>query len=187
MERRYAELGQALRHGELKSASEVAERAVAFVPGDTVFHSSFTEASVSTVTLARYYLHQLEVQLRRERRHPDQELVPSGKLTLEHIFPEKPLSNWPQFTDEDGKASVNRLGNMTLLAHKANSELKSAPFEEKRRSYASSSLLITSELKAFSAWDTGSIEQRQKALANLAVKAWPMGVGKRKLAKLNSA
>lgn len=173
MEARYAEIARQIRSGNIKNAKKLAEEAKSFVPSDQEFETSFATATVSKVSLARYYLAKLERQLGSSAT---EELIPSPQLTLEHVLPDRPQGNWPQFQPEQHAAFVRRLGNMALLAHKMNSELKSAPFKEKKDVYTMSALQLTRKIASESDWTPGAIRQRQEALAKLAVKAWPLKV-----------
>ena len=74
---------------------------------------------------ARYYLRSLEMAVKKE---PDPYFIPNDDqsvITLEHVLPEKPGANWPQFTLEAHAAVYRRLGNMALLRAKKNSDLHS--------------------------------------------------------------
>jgi Protein of unknown function (DUF1524) len=93
-------------------------------------------------------------------------------LTLEHVLPEKPGDNWPQFSNDEKKLYTRRLGNLTLLTHKSNSDLKSGPFAQKRKYYAKSDLKITSSLDTVPEWTSKAIDQRQNAMAESAIKIW---------------
>jgi hypothetical protein len=171
MERHYSQLGRDIRGGQLKSAAEIMDRAREFVPNDREFQDAFALARVSKVTLARYYLRSLEDASSPERAA---ELVPTTTLTLEHVLPDRPLGNWPQFSDEDAAAFRNRIGNLVLLAEKMNSKLRSAPFTEKRPVYAASNLLLTRQVADFEDWTRAAIDARQGNLAELAVRVWPV-------------
>jgi hypothetical protein len=96
-----------------------------------------------------------------------------GQLNLEHVLPEKPENNWPEFTEEDRKEYTKRLGNMVLLPQKLNSKLKSAPFAEKKAHLKTSKLVLTKEVAKKSNWSAEEIRIRQLRLAKLALKAWP--------------
>ena len=149
MERHYAELGQAIRRGELKSGKEIATRAIIFVLNDAQFRESFASARVSKVSLARYYLRVLERQASGESQP---ELIPNidpGELTLDHVLPDRTDGNWPQFSEEDKRAYLKRIGNMVLLAQKMNSVLRSSPFQEKKKIYAPSKLGLTAKVARF--------------------------------------
>jgi len=126
--------------------------------------------------IAKYYLRVLERQASGESQP---ELIPNtdpGELTLEHVLPDRTDGNWPQFSEEDKRAYLNRIGNMVLLAQKMNSALRSAPFQEKKKIYAPSRLLLTARVAKFKEWTKKEIEERQRELAGLAVKAWSIKV-----------
>ena len=97
MEARYAELGRSVRNGDIKNVGELAARAQQFVPGDAAFRSQFAVATVSKVALARYYLRKLELVADGKK---EVEKVPNPALTLEHVLPERPGDNYPQFTED---------------------------------------------------------------------------------------
>ncbi len=171
MERNYSELARDIREGVVKSANDIADRAKSFVPNDAQFRERVGEITVSKVPLARYYLNALEAHV----RGPGAEMDPSWKLTLEHILPEKPADNWPEFTEEETKAWRGRLGNLVLLTGQRNSQLRSAPFRQKRDAYAKSELVLTKGVSEYQTWTKETIEKRQHGLADLAVAAWPLG------------
>ena len=55
-----------------------------------------------------------------------------------------------------------------------NSQLKSSSFDEKKQVYADSPYLLTSQVAALMEWTPTQIVDRQKQLAELAVKTWPI-------------
>ena len=169
MEAKYAELGRAIRGGDIKNVKALASAAQTFVPGDAQFKTQFATASVSKVPLARYYLRKLEIAADPEG---EVEKIPSPSLTLEHVLPEKPGDNYPAFGDEEKRLYTRRLGNLALLTHKTNSDAKSAPFTEKSVIYKSSMLALTKQLASFAEWTPKSVEDRQQSLADLAIKGW---------------
>lgn len=169
MEAKYAELGRGMRGGDIKNVKALAEAAQTFVPGDNEFKSQFAVATVSKVALARYYLRSLELAKGAKDKI---EKIPNPNLTLEHVLPEKPGENYPQFSTDAKKLYTRRLGNLTLLTHKINSDLKSAPFSAKREEYAKSELEITSSLASVPEWTPEAIDERQSAMAESAVKIW---------------
>lgn len=174
MESKYAELGQAITNASLKTAAEVRAKGKEFVPNDAAFEAAFTTASVSKVGLARYYLRALE---RGRQGDAQPELIPnddSGVITLEHILPEKSEGKWPQFSEEEHDAYWKRIGNMVLLQQRANNKLKSSSFDDKKLRFGESKLRLTQEVAACTAWDQAAIAKRQRELAMLAVKVWPV-------------
>jgi hypothetical protein len=171
MEKAYSGLGRAIRNGELTSVKNMAQSARKFVPADDEFQAAFQTARVSKVPLARYYLRELENQARGQG---EPELVPAEQLTLEHVLPERPEGNWPDFADDEVESYSRRLGNMVLLAQKPNSALRSAAFTVKRDTFLSSQLRLTHEVGEEPEWGKQQIVDRQKRLAALAVKVWPL-------------
>jgi hypothetical protein len=95
-------------------------------------------------------------------------------INLEHVLPKKPDGNWPQFTDDEVALYTNRIGNQALLRASDNSELKSTAFSDKKKIYGQSPYVLTSQIAGLGDWTGAAISQRQKALAELALKAWPV-------------
>lgn len=173
LERYYCDNSKEIRKGNIKTSKDLLNRFDKIVPNDSTFKSSFVNATVSKSKIARYYLRVIERQARGE---DSIELTPNENvefLNLEHIMPEKYLPNWPYINEDDHRAYVKRIGNLTLLKTKINSEQKSARFEDKLEVYKKSELEITSSLKKYDNWDIYKIKERQKWLADLALKAWP--------------
>ncbi|WP_017306031.1 DUF262 domain-containing protein [Spirulina subsalsa] len=103
-------------------------------------------------------------------------------ITIEHILPQ---------SQKD--VICNNLGNLTLLEKTINSSISNKSYDEKRKGYKQSKILITRSLceqpslgnntqlnravKAlclteFLEWDHNSIQKRQKILVNIAMKVW---------------
>lgn len=159
--------------GRVTNAQEVKEALKGITPSDAQFREAFERARSSTAKLARYYLRSIE---RTAKGEAEAEFIPEEDrniITLEHVLPERPEGNWPAFTDEDVSQYAKRLGNLALLRSGANSNLKSASFEEKKKVFAQSSYELTNSIAALDEWSTTTIVERQKVLADLAVKTWP--------------
>ncbi|MHB1223590.1 MAG: HNH endonuclease family protein, partial [Gemmatimonadaceae bacterium] len=62
---------------------------------------------------------------------------------------------------------------LALLQAKANSDLRSDDFRDKAVIYAQSPYLLTKQIAESEEWTAETIDQRQKVLAALGVKAWP--------------
>jgi hypothetical protein len=92
----------------------------------------------------------------------------------EHVLPEKPGDNWPEFTADEVATCYRRIGNMALLDPEQNSDLKSLGFADKKAVYANASAPLTSQSAASENWAKKEISDRQKALADLAVKPWSL-------------
>ena len=161
--------------GELADENALSKFMATHLPTDDKFKQAFASATVSKASLAKYYLRSLEQHF---NKNPDAAFVvntDSQQITLEHVLPQKPGVNWPAFSDEEASADFKRIGNMTLLPAKKNSDLKSAPFSEKRKLYAEGvAYEITLQVARETTWTHKHVVERQLALADLAVKAWPL-------------
>jgi len=91
------------------------------VPADSVFEAGFSEARVSQVPLARYYLRALEQKIRNQDNPELEPIDDETIVNLEHILPVNPEDNWPQIEREVAAAYYKRLGNMVLMNAKQNS------------------------------------------------------------------
>ena len=93
-------------------------------------------------------------------------------MTLEHILPQKPGSEW-KLPPDTVQVLYNRLGNQALLAGSVNSKIGNVGFETKKKALASSPFTLTSKVASVAEWGEKEIAERQDGLAKLAVKAWP--------------
>lgn len=159
---------------EITKSVDLKKALKSITPIDEVFKRAFEVATVSNNRIARYYLRSLEMAKNSEK---EPWLIPNDDgqiINLEHILPTKPEGNWPQFSDDDVKANVKRIGNMVLLQATKNSDLKSAPFNDKKIIYGASPYLLTKEISTKKQWTKEEISERQSLLADLALKAWPI-------------
>ncbi len=143
-------------------------------PSDGVFRSAFENTTVSNRKLARYYLRSLEMASKDER---DPWHIPNDDqnvINLEHVLPDKPMGNWTNFSDDDVKLYRNRIGNLCLLRARDNSEIRSNAFGEKLAVYKGSPYNITAQIATCDDWTVDTIIARQKLLAELAIKTWPI-------------
>jgi len=95
-------------------------------------------------------------------------------ITLEHVLPENPEDNWPQFSPDEVGIYFRRIGNMVLHSHKVNSDLKSVGFDKKRLRYKDCPYELTAQVGRAKKWTKELIAQRQINMAADAVKAWPI-------------
>ena len=95
-------------------------------------------------------------------------------INLEHILPEKPEGNWPQFADEQVKLYFKRIGNLCLVRAVDNSTAKSASFEDKKPIFTESPYVLTAQVADATDWTAEQIVSRQKILTPFALKAWPI-------------
>ncbi|OPH82898.1 DUF262 domain-containing protein [Nitrobacter vulgaris] len=159
---------------EIKDSKGVVVALAPSIPNDQQFKEAFESATVSNAQFARYYLRSLE---RVAKEEPEPWLIPNDDaniITLEHVCPQKPEANWPSWTADDVKAYVKRIGNMVLLTAQANSTLKSSSFADKQTQLSQSPYETTSMVGENSRWLPEDVVARQKRLADLALKAWPL-------------
>ena len=175
IEEAYGKRAKEVTSGTITTAKELAIKMLEFIPSDIQFEADFAVARVSKNYLARYYLRAMEMCLKDS---PDPEWVPNDgdAINLEHILPENPNSNWPDFDADTAKAFHVRIGNMVLLQAKKNVIVANAAFADKRSVLQASTYLLTKEAGKQKAWTVKEIADRQKRLAAIAVKTWPLKV-----------
>ena len=135
---------------------------------------SFETSRVNVSKLARYLLRSLE---RTASNEPNPEWVvnESTVINLEHVMPSAESADWPAISAQDIEAYANRLGNLVLLQADVNVRLDRSDFATKRKAYAKSTFLLTSQVAEAKSWGVPQIESRQKGLAKMAVQTWRIG------------
>ena len=174
VETRIAAAAHSVFGGKITSANDLKISLFEVTPSDEEFKLDFETCRVPIGKLARYYLRSLEMAAKGES---DPWFIPNNDravINLEHILPKKPMSNWPQFNDEEVHVWLHRLGNQALMKATDNSSLASETFEKKKEIYAGSPYLLTSQIAEMTSWTSKEIETRQKALAALATRTWPI-------------
>ena len=160
--------------GEITTAAELKKKLSPIIPGDLPFRVAFEVATVSKASLARYYLRSLEMAAKDEATPW---FIPNDDrqtINLEHVLPEKTEGNWGHIQQDLVKTLSKRIGNLALMLAKSNSDLKSSNFETKKDVFKNSPYVLTSQIASVSQWDEAAISDRQKTLATLALKAWPL-------------
>jgi len=143
-------------------------------PNDEQFRLGFEAATVSKTSLARYYLRSLEMTAKGE---PTPWFVPNDDrqaITLEHVLPAKPDPSWANFDQETVDTYVKRIGNLVLLPAKSNSTLGSSAFSVKAEIFRNAPYELTRQVSTVPQWNAGTIVERQKLLAELALRTWPL-------------
>ena len=176
LERHYSDRAKEVRSGSLKAATQLRDAMKSVVPANRQFESAFSTASVSTNYLARYYLRALE---NTARGTSQPELIPNPNqevINLEHILPKSPSTSWSHIDEEIAFAFYPRIGNMALLKSKVNVGIGNDSFDEKKPFYGQSEYSLTKGLDEQEEWGPNEIEERQKELAALAAKTWPLTI-----------
>lgn len=160
--------------GKIETTGDLKKRLNDIMPTNEEFRSAFEMARVAKAQLARYFLRSLEMAAKEEAEPWFMPTQDRSIINLEHILPKKPEDNWPQFTDDEAAMYFRRLGNQALMRASDNSDLKSAEFRDKKRIYAESPYVLTSQIAALDDWSVSAISTRQTALADLALVTWPI-------------
>lgn len=159
--------------GEIISSDNIKQELSSIIPNDEQFRLKFELDTVSDQALARYYLRCLEAVAKNIPEPWFFDEDNSQSINLEHILPKKPENNWPQFSIEDRRTYTHRIGNLALLQSRANRDLKNFSFKDKKSAYENAPYVLTKQISDVEEWNPVAISDRQKNLAELAVKAWP--------------
>lgn len=174
LERAYADKAKDIILGKINTASILRDSLTSVIPQDEIFKEQFKVATVSQAKNARYYLASME-NYKRGKSHPELlvNLNPDS-VNLEHILPQNPEENYPNFSEEQHSAYYKRIGNLTLMKTKENNDFKNSNFANKKTKYAESELWITKSISEKSDWNIDEINNRQSELADLAVQTWSL-------------
>jgi hypothetical protein len=174
LESGYADRAQEVSSGKIKTAAQLFEASKGFLANDGEFEQGFAVARSSAQYLARFYLRVLEKQ---SSAAAGDELIVNPNVdavNLEHIMPQTRAPHWEGIPVERHENYVKRLGNLALLDRGLNEKSGNLPFAEKAKALAQSKISMTREIAIATNWDTKAIDERQKEMAKLAVKAWPL-------------
>lgn len=143
-------------------------------PRDEEFCAEFMVKDVYNFRSRNYLLRKLE-------NHGSKEWANIEDYTIEHIMPQNEHLS-PEWQEELGPnwkevhaRYLHTIGNLTLTGY--NSELSDRPFPEKRDmkgGFAKSPIRLNESLAGTEHWNEEEIKKRAWALADLAVKVWPM-------------
>jgi hypothetical protein len=180
IEKFYAETAKKVRDGAIADAEALNAEMRKHVPADDKLKDRFAVATVSRSYLARYYLHALD-------RYSKDKGTPSAKEAAlaiddeperhdwEHVIPQR-VSETYAMDDEQRTGLVNRLGNQAIIEKPLNSQMKSNEFSLKRPHYSKSAFIHTKKLFDLATFGQAEIDVRQRELADLALKVWPLRV-----------
>ena len=170
----YSDRAKDVSSGNIKTSKQLYDASKGFLVADADFEQAFANARVSQHYLARFYLRVLE---RQNGAKGDGELVVNPNedaVNLEHIMPQTRDPHWTaSVTGEQHSAFLKRLGNLALLDKALNGQSGNLPFADKIAAFKESKIALTNQISAYQTWTPAEIDTRQKALAELAVKAWP--------------
>ncbi|OAS21365.1 hypothetical protein A8708_31350 [Paenibacillus oryzisoli] len=154
-----------------------------YIPSDMDFIANFKSKNFRQDDQCKYILERFEdyhVNFSKEKIIANRSLV-----HIEHIMPKtiksksskKEYGDWESYLGKDSHqhdVHVNKIGNLTLLGSNLNISASNNPFEEKKKNYEKSSILMTKQLTDYSKWDITSIEERTEKLAGIAAGIWKL-------------
>jgi uncharacterized protein with ParB-like and HNH nuclease domain len=177
LEKEFSNQAKLINDGNINDATGLKNSIQNLIPTNEQFKKAFEIATISKSYIARYYLRKLEESYRTTG-----ELTPSTnleKVNLEHILPEIPkklVEDWSDFDENTHKTYCRRVGNLTLIDKKMNSEVKNGSFSSKKEIYNQSEIQITKRLSEIATWKPAEIEKRQKEFAEKAVVIWGIDI-----------
>lgn len=173
LERIYSDAAMAVRKDGKRNPRAIFELLKNAYIEDQRFAEDFSKATFGKTDLARYIL----VQLNNEMEQDGAVGVKEEAISLEHILPKNPGSDWVNAVPagDDPDQWVEMIGNLTLLDKPVNRELGNKDFNTKKeKAYAISKLAVNASVASKDKWASKEIEERSKALASVAKRAWSL-------------
>jgi hypothetical protein len=173
----YVEVPKQIQAGAIRKSAQTFREIRAIYPSDQQFQQAFATKSLSSSRSARYLLSEIERHAAGGRMTPD----PSN-VNLDHILPRNPSQHWSDTRESIGPEELaeytNRLGNLALVSADFNRRLGSSGFEEKKAKLFSKEehFEFTRTIADYPTWLRADIEDRQRKLAEEAVKVWRIDV-----------
>ncbi len=174
LEKVYNRTAIKISEGQITSKEGIFRELKQIYVSDDQFTSDFTYFSLNTrrnKKLAKYILVTIENYLSKSEYSYDR-----GEITIEHILPENPSSEWLDiFSYDELENFIYRLGNLTLLEAAKNREAQNKSFTEKKKIYKDSRFLLTKDIN-YDEWNKETITKRQKDLAKIAKTIWRIDI-----------
>jgi hypothetical protein len=171
----YVEIPKKLRSGEINKAAKVAREIRLIYPSDEDFKQAFSKKVLKDGRKARYLLSEIERHAGSGTHKINDD---PKKVNLEHVLPRNPSNDWQETIDSIGADFLPeftyRLGNLALVSTTGNRGIGSKSFTKKKEQLYSreSGITFTHSLASYSTWLKEDIEDRQRKLAEVAVKVW---------------
>ena len=100
-----------------------------------------------------------------------------GRLTIEHVMPQKLTGEWKRDLGADAEERHgryrDRFANLTLSGDATNAGMGANTFAAKREVYRKSSIGMTRHIAGEREWDESALERRADDLARRALARWP--------------
>ena len=174
IEKAFSDAAIQIRKGKTDTTAKVFAQLKHVYPDDDRFKDDFAHKSVTKAKLARYILRAIADQM--DGKAILTAIEDEKITTLEHVMPQTRTRDWIKaaVSEDQYREYVNRLGNLTLMERTENRAEGSAPFAKKKIAYKNSELSLTRDLENYPDWTVREIEERQKKLAEFAVKVWSL-------------
>ncbi len=153
-------------------------------PSDAEFRAALIDLPLYrllTRSRLRFVLEALEDHMRTTKS--EDQHVPRGKLTIEHILPQAWPEHWPfgaPTADEGTGAQRDRvlhtIGNLTLVTWSLNPAMSNAGWTQKRKALSEhTTLRLNARLlnRWSDRWSEDTIAERAADLADMAIAIWP--------------
>ena len=181
LERVFGEIAYGMRTGTYSGPKGVADHLRSINP-DATFRADFYLATMakSKARLARYILAKLSNYISKKAKKLGVEQIvnpDSRQVNLEHVLPQGLNSTWRGYFSKgvDPAEYVDRIGNLTLLTTKINSEVADKSLPEKQRlAFKNSSLAINLFFQGVQKWGEAEIDKRQEEMAKTALEVWEL-------------
>lgn len=165
----FADIAHDIYEQKLFEPDEIIAKIKSGMISDEDFYNSFCTYDKKTAKHIRYILLSIHNYLDTNHeinRDPQQ-------VNIEHIMPKTiRSSSWPGIDKETHEKYLWRLGNLALLDDKLNKKSSNHSFKDKKEIYKKSLIKPNQELANYNEWSPKQIEERQKKLANIALKIW---------------
>jgi hypothetical protein len=173
LDRHYGLRAKEISKREITTVDELAKKMVNIIPNDETFRASFEVATVRLMHLARYYLRAIDYYQKGEK-FP--QFVPSEDtqaVNAEHVLPITPDATW-KIPPDIAASYYKRLGNICLMGTQDNVKIGNINYKDKKTIFKNSLFIATKSIADYTEWGPIQIAQRQKQLADLAPKIWPI-------------
>jgi hypothetical protein len=141
-------------------------------PSESIFVDSFLSMTHRDTDEGRRLTKYILARIDAYYRQTDEQVIDFNTVNIEHILPKNPRTDWG-VTRREIKPYVDKLGNLTLLSRRLNSQAQNAPLPTKLIELKKSELPINKNLIEFiethgNQWGEQEINERQKQFALLA-------------------
>ena len=100
-----------------------------------------------------------------------------GRLTIEHVMPQKLTDEWKRYLGDDAEEKHgryrDRLANLTLSGDATNAGMGANTFDAKKEVYRNSSIGMTRLIAEENTWGEAALERRAEDLTRRALARWP--------------